>query len=57
MIVKPLMTGISMGVTTGTIAFKVARKMSSKKKNLKYQARKTLKSIGDFMDDISDMMK
>lgn len=57
MIIKPLMTGISMGVTTGAVAFKVSRSLTSKKKNIKYKARKAIKSMGDFMDDLSDMMK
>lgn len=54
---RPLMTGIYAGVTIGTIAFGLSRKAQRGKRKLKARAGKALKNMGNFMDELSDMIR
>ncbi|MBR1864688.1 MAG: hypothetical protein IJ806_11445 [Ruminococcus sp.] len=56
MVFKPMMTGISTGMTAGAIAYSLSKATNRQKRKLKNRAGKALKSVSDFIDDISDML-
>lgn len=57
MMTKSLMTGISAGLTVGALAFNLSRKTQKGKRKLKARASKALRTFGDFVDEMSDMLK
>ncbi len=57
MIGRPLMTGLSAGLTAGAMAFGISRKAQRGKRKLKARAGKALRSVGDLMDELSDMLR
>lgn len=54
---KSIVSGISVGMTAGSIAYAVSKKTQSGKKKLKKTAGKAMKSIGDFFDGIQEMLR
>lgn len=54
---RSLMTGISAGLTVGALAFNLSRKTSRSKRKLKSRASKALRTFGDLVDEMSDMLK
>ena len=54
---KSLMTGVSVGLTVGAAAFELSRRTQRSKRKLKARAGKALRSVGDFMDELSDMFR
>lgn len=57
MMTKSLMTGISAGLTVGALAFNLSRKTRKGKRKLKARASKALRTFGDLVDEMSDMLK
>ncbi len=57
MVGRSLMTGISAGLTAGALAFELSRKSQRGKKKLKARAGKALRSVGSFVDELSDMLR
>lgn len=57
MIGKSLMTGVSVGLTVGAAAFELSRRTQRSKRKLKARAGKALRSVCDFMDELSDMFR
>ncbi|MBR1662734.1 MAG: hypothetical protein IJ696_00210 [Ruminococcus sp.] len=49
-----LVKGISTGVTVGTAAFVLTRKMNKGKKKLKSAAGRALESLAEMVDDLTD---
>lgn len=54
---RSLMTGISAGLTVGALAFNLSRKTRRSKRKLKSRASKALRTFGDLVDEMSDMLK
>lgn len=48
--------GISIGAAVGSAAFMLVKTTESKKKNIRRDAAKTLKSAKNLMDDISSIV-
>ena len=53
---KSMITGVSMAIAAGTVAYAVTE-ASSEKKMLKSRTGRAIRAIGDVMDGISMMMK
>ena len=49
-----LVKGMSTGVTVGTAAFVLTRKMNKGKKKLKSAAGRALESLAEMVDDLTD---
>lgn len=54
---KPIITGISMGIAAGTVAYAVSSASSREKKMLRSRTGRAFHAMGDVMDGISMMMK
>lgn len=54
---KSMITGVSMTIAAGTVAYAVTEATSSEKKMLKSRTGRAIRAIGDVMDGISMMMK
>lgn len=54
---KSMITGVSMAIAGGTVAYAVTEATSSEKKMLKSRTGRAIRAIGDVMDGISMMMK
>lgn len=54
---KSMITGVSMAIAAGTVAYAVTEATSSEKKMLKSRTGRAIRAIGDVMDGISMMMK
>ncbi|WP_294407679.1 hypothetical protein [uncultured Ruminococcus sp.] len=54
---KPIITGISMGIAAGTVAYAMTTASSRDKRMLKSRTGKALHAMGDVVDGISMMMK
>lgn len=57
MMTKSIMTGISAGVTAGTLAFGLSRKAQRSKKKLRIKAGKALRTVRDLMDELMAAMR
>lgn len=51
-----LVKGISTGITVGTAAFMLTRKMNRGKKKLKSAAGRALESLAEMVDDLTDKL-
>ena len=56
MSISSLAKGISVGLTAGAIAFAVANATSKEKRNLKKNAGRALRAIGDIVEGVGDIM-
>ena len=56
MFFKPLMSGVSMGLTVGTLVFTIARSTAKQKKKLKTRAGKALDSLKELVNGLSQML-
>ena len=54
---KPMVTGVSMAVAAGTLAYAFAMSSSKEKRMLKSRTGKALHAMGDVADVINMMMK
>lgn len=54
---KSVITGISMGIAAGTVAYAMTASSEREKKMLRSRAGKAFHAIGDVMDGISMLMK
>lgn len=54
---KPIITGISMGIAAGTVAYAMTTASTREKKMLKSRTGRALHAMGDVMDGISMMMR
>jgi hypothetical protein len=54
--IKPIVTGISMGVTAGAIAYAMTASSERDKKMLRSRAGKAFHAMGDVMDGIAVLM-
>ena len=54
---KSMITGVSMAIAAGTVAYAVTEATSSEKKMLTSRTGRAIRAIGDVMDGISMMMK
>lgn len=56
MSISSLAKGISVGLTAGAIAFAVANATSKEKRDLKKNAGRALRAIGDIVEGVGDIM-
>lgn len=57
MLTKSIMTGISTGITAGTLAFGLSRKAQHSRKKLRVKAGKALRSVRDLMDELTASLR
>ena len=56
MSISSLAKGISVGLTAGAIAFAVANASSKEKRDLKKNAGRALRAIGDIVEGVGDIL-
>ncbi|MBR1384807.1 MAG: hypothetical protein IJ555_13535 [Ruminococcus sp.] len=56
MSISSLAKGISVGLTAGAIAFAVANATSKEKRDLKKNAGRALRAIGDIVEGVGDIL-
>ena len=56
MSISSIAKGISVGLTAGAIAFAVANATSKEKRDLKKNAGRALRAIGDIVEGVGDIM-
>lgn len=54
---KPIITGVSLGIAAGTVAYAVSMSSARERRMLKSRAGRALHAMGDVIDGISLMMK
>ncbi|MBR4555011.1 MAG: hypothetical protein IKO27_05400 [Ruminococcus sp.] len=55
--VSSLVKGISVGLTAGAVAFAVANATSREKRDLKKNAGRALRALGDIVEGVGDILR